>query len=253
MTDNKIISEKRLASEFYIQHVPESIPWPESLFGTLPLTAKINLGGTLLGVENTIYQSAGYFFSFEYLFQQIISISEGNQETINFDERYPVPITFLPENSYCTIKLEKNKIRAYASFNKDRVKDQVVKLEDVVFELTNFINDFLLDLDAREIHFILDELEEGLIEVVSHPLYTSVLSQKEIKPYVFDVERSAREALKELHYKQQSYPRYEKFLSRLKGKEPSVWRKILTGSKLIYPDKSDEEIYKITEIELPDF
>ena len=254
MADRKILSGEKTTRKFCFENVPQPIHFPGDLFGALPLGVQIYLGGLLSDDKNTIFQSAGYLFSLEDFFEQIISINDGNQETIIFDERDPVHITFSPQGKNCKISIKQIKRPgSNKPFKKIQFKDQVVEMTDVIFELAKFINDYLLDLDDGKYYFLLDELEESLIEVVNHPLYTSVLNRKGVKPYEFDVERSLREALIELHHKKQSYPVYEEFLSRLKSKEPLVWEQILAGSRIIFPDKTDEEIFQITNIELPNF
>lgn len=254
MAQRNILSDENTTRKFCFENAPQPISWPGNLYGALPLGVQIYLGSSLSDDRNSIFQSAGYLFSLDDFFEQVISINDGNQETIIFDERYPVHITFSPQGKNCHISIKQIKRRgSNKPFKEIQFKDQVVELTDVIFELTKFINDYLLDLDDRKYYFLLDQLEESLMEMVNHPLYTSILKQKGIKPYEFDTERSFRQAMIYLHHKNQMYSNYEEFLSRLKGKEETVWGQILAGLRIIYPDKSDEEIYQITNIELPKF
>ena len=233
---------------FRIQYVAEDNLSRLNTYYRLPLTTRIMLGNQALGLNGTEYQSVGYSFSPADYLREVISIQKGEKRTINLHERYPVPITFSPFGANCLIKLERDQLGEYVSFDKNKVEDQVVSLDETVFRLANIMNGFLFDLDEKKIYPLLDELEEEISPLLSGTDLRKIWDQHTIMPYQFNKAKSTQRVFSTLRDKQMVSQDYSVFIDSLTYRQSRGWNDVLRGLRDIDSTKSDEELYYSAKI-----
>lgn len=236
-----------LNNYFDIKYIPDDNFCTSFLYLDLPLNAEITLGKIKLGVNETIYQSVGRFFFPSSYMDAVESIFQGKQETIVLHERHPVPLTFKPKGKKCVIKLEKDSIGDYVSFDKKKVHTQIVDLEETVFKLTNFMSEFLYDMEAKNGYFLLDELELEIKEYFENPQMKKLFEKKGEKLYEFKYDQSTQRVMDAFKTKKKAHDNYEDFVETLTARQKRDWDLILFGLKQLFPDKDEEQLYQLFE------
>jgi len=240
LSDNKGI--------FKIEYVPEDNLSKHYKYNSLPLSVQVTMGDKNLGTNGTKYISVGQEFFVQSYMEDIYSIQNGKKRTIVLNQRYPVPLTFSPSYKNCLIHLEKENVGNYASFDKDAVSDQIVPLDNLVFNLTDVINKFLFKLDEKQIYSVLDEVEAELCDAKGESCLEKMAIEDKANMYQFNTIDSARRALSVLKYKQEANPVYSDFMNSLTQRQTLEWNRILIDLKHIDPAKPAEAWYKEVKI-----
>ena len=233
---------------FDIEYIPDdnlSRSYNSTIF---PFDVKMVLGDQTLGLNGTEYQCGAYsFFPDEYL-RNVSLILEGEESTINLDENCPAPVNFSPQGNRCLVQLVRDKVGKKVSFDKNKVKDQVVSLDEAVYKLAKAMNECLFDLDEKRVYSILDELEIKASPLISDPNtgVGEVLTRHGSTPYQFKTAESTQRVLNELRKKQKVHT-YDVFLDSLSERQFYEWDNILECLRFVFPNKSDEELYQEAE------
>jgi hypothetical protein len=225
----------RLCGSFGIEYVPEDKIYDYGMNYHLPLTARITLGETALGLNATPFYSVGSSFSaYDYLYD-VLRLYNGEDIQLTLHEQKPIPLLFTPHGNLCTICLDGLKCTNLISSDINLVETQVVSLEKAVFKLADFMNDFLIDLDNRKAYTLLDMLELEIGDIYSEQIFEDLFSRFNTDKYHFKTGASTQRSLSQIMIKKQLCDDYSDFLDSLSQRESADWEKYLATFEELHP------------------
>ena len=232
--------------QFSIVYIPKPFP-TFSLDPALPLQVRTTLGSQVLAISDTGELRAGHFFRLENYVESAFALYEGQQQEINFDHRFPVPLVLIPKGSHCLVGVDISRVGPYARFSKHSVREQVVDLEDTVSQLIAVANAFLHHLNESHVYKILDNLEPWMKDLVSADTYKKLSPA----PYQFDTQGSLDRVFSNLQRKRKYCETVQEFEESLNERQYIEWCRILEAMQTIDSDRTAEEVYHLITFALP--